>query len=261
MLTIFPHHFLLGQNQSQITNKINWLESASKLSPKPSLIQSAFILLPCLLVSSTALVPTGIQYLHIFIYLLPHSLFSLNNLLHSLFSPLPTTALSANNLKFLCYRGDTEGCSPHYYPPNLTWFITPLIESDQKPIESQSNICISPSSVWFNCRFCQSRFCCCLPEPCHSSLPRNLVSRFTVLQLLMTKRVPGSPSGAFNAKAFKVIQEYQAGICWNNGLYCMSLKQTMCILCQNTKRGVLLLSQTWNVWQKLPRTCRKMYSK
>lgn len=128
----------------------------------------------CLL--KTALIPTGILYLHIFIYLLPHSLFSLNNLLHSPLSPLPPTALSANKLKFVCHRGDTEGRCPS----NLTWFITPLIESDQKPIESQSNICISPSSVWFNCQCCQSRLCCYLPEPCHSSLPRNLVSRFTV---------------------------------------------------------------------------------
>jgi len=32
----------------------------------------------------------------------------------------------------------------------------------------------------------------------------------------MTKRLPGSPSGAFNAKAVKVIQQYKAGIGWNN---------------------------------------------
>ncbi len=132
---------------------------------------------PCLLIDLlTTLIPTGILYLHIFIYSLPHSFFSLNNLLHSPLSPLPPTALSVNKLKFVCHRGETEGCCPS----NLTWFITPLIESDQKPIESQRNICISPSSVWFNCQCCQSCFRCYLPEPCHSSLPCNLVSRFMV---------------------------------------------------------------------------------
>lgn len=177
----FPSSLSVGSNSKSDQNKITWLAAASELSPTPSLIQSAFTLLPlssCLL--KWVLIPTSILYLHIFVYLSTHSLFCLNNLLLSLLSPPPPTALSANNLKFVCQCGDTEGCSLSNTPPNLACFITPLIESDQKPIESQSNICISLSSVWFNCHCCQSCLCCCLPEPCHSSLPRNLVSRFTV---------------------------------------------------------------------------------
>lgn len=136
-----------------------------------------FTLLPCLSrLLQTALIPTAIC---ICIYSFTYS-FTLDFLWIIPFtpplSPLPPTALSVNKLKFVCHRGGAA----RRCPSNLTRFITPLIESDQKPIESQSNICISPSSVWFNCQCRGSRFYCRLPEPRHSSLPRNLVSRFTV---------------------------------------------------------------------------------
>lgn len=74
---------------------------------------SAFTLLPCLPVSS--------KYSHRhcisakFIYSLPHSLFYL---IQSTFSPLSPNALSANNLKFVCHCGDTEGHCPSYYFPS-----------------------------------------------------------------------------------------------------------------------------------------------
>lgn len=133
---------------------------------------SAFTLLPCLPVSSKHISA-------IFIYSLPHSLFYL---IQSTFSPLSPNALSANNLKFVCHCGERGTAHPITFIllPQVAWFITPHIESDQKPIEFQSNICISASSVWFNCQCCQSCLCCYLPEPCHSSMPCNLVSRFTV---------------------------------------------------------------------------------
>lgn len=171
-----PHHVLVGSKSKPDQNKINWLGSASDVSPTPALIQSAFHLASLPFPSPpNRTYSHRYLYLHIFIYLLLHSWFSLNNLLHPSLSPLPATALSVNKLKFVCHCGGTA----RRCPSNLTRFITPLIESDQKPIESQSNICISPSSVWFNCQCRGSRFYCRLPEPRHSSLPRNLVSRFT----------------------------------------------------------------------------------
>lgn len=180
-MAIFPSLRSLGSKSKSDQNKINWLAAAAALSPTPSLISFHLAALSFRLLQ-TDLTPTGIPYLHIFIYLLPHSLFYL---IHSPLSPLPPTALSANNLKLVCHCRDTEWHCLSYYPnpphlPNVACFITSLIGSDQNPIESRSNICISPSSVWFNCQCCQSCLRCYLPEPCHSSLPRNLVSRFTV---------------------------------------------------------------------------------
>lgn len=65
-------------------------------------------------------------------------------------SSQPPPALSVNRQKCVCRPGVGKECRQS----NLTWIIIPLIETDQKPIESQSNICISPSSVSFNCQCC-----------------------------------------------------------------------------------------------------------
>lgn len=226
MFVIYPLLLSPGSKSTSDQNKINstrgWIKTATYVIPDPISFHLAS-LSSCLL--QTALIPPGILYLHIFIYLLSHSSYSLNNPFHSPLSPSLPTALSTNNLKFVCHCGDTEVRCPFDYPthPHPTWYITPLTEFDQKPIESRQ-IFVFPPRLFDLTHCCQSRLCCCLPEPCHSSLPCNLVSRFTVLQLLMTKRVPGSPSGAFSAGLVKVIQEYKAGICHSNGLYWMSLK-------------------------------------
>lgn len=58
-------------------------------------------------------------------------------------------------------------------------FLAPFTQCDQKCFGFQSNNFISPSSVWVTCQFCRSRFSCCLPELCYSSLPSNLLPRFT----------------------------------------------------------------------------------
>lgn len=149
----------------------------------PSLIQSAFTLLPCLPVSSKqqsfplvfCICIYSFTYSLILYFLWIISFILLVLLYHPLHYLLITWNLFVT---LVIQRAAAHPITPP--PPNLTWFIIPLIESDQKPIESQSNICISPSSVWFNCQCCQSRLCRYLPEPCHSSLPCNLVSRFTV---------------------------------------------------------------------------------
>lgn len=108
----FPSSPSFGSKSKSDQNKINLLVAASKVSCYVILDQ----LSPCFHVFlSPPNTPTGIAYLHIFIYSLPHSLFYL---IQSAFSPLSPNALSANNLKFVCHCGDTEGHCPSYYFPS-----------------------------------------------------------------------------------------------------------------------------------------------
>lgn len=172
MLAVFLHYFLLGQNRSQIKTKSTdyWLHPNLHLHHPWSNQLS-----PCF---SGFLSPQNSTHSHwysvpAYIHLLTHSLLIFSQIISFilpslLYHPLHYLLITWNLfVTMVIQRGTARP-------------ITPLIESDQKPIESRSNICISPSSVWFNCQCCQSRLCCCLPEPCHSSLPRNVVSRFTV---------------------------------------------------------------------------------
>lgn len=108
-----PH--LFNRVKIQVRSKqLKRLVAASNVSPTPSLISFhlASLSSPHL---QTSLTPTGIPYQYSFTYF-PHSLFYL---IHSTLSPLLPTTLSANNLKFVCHRSDTEGNCPSYYLPPL----------------------------------------------------------------------------------------------------------------------------------------------
>lgn len=173
-----------------------------QLSPFPPLIQLAFTVPPC-----RNFWKSTYAYIHLFHFFIldsspsncPRSFFLLYHQGHYLFT-------GWNVLAALVVQRNAARPT----------FLTTFPECDQKLFGFQSNIFISPSSVWVTCRFCRPRFSLCLPELCHSSLPSNLLPRFTALQLLMTKWYPGSPSGAFCAKS-RLFGNIKQGFVWTMG--------------------------------------------
>lgn len=109
-LQFSPHHVLVGSKSKPDQNKINWLESASDVSPTSALIQSVFNLASLPFPSPpNSTYSHRYLYLHIFIYLLLHSWFSLNNLLHSpflLYHPLHYLLISWNLFVTVVVRRD-----------------------------------------------------------------------------------------------------------------------------------------------------------
>lgn len=168
----FPSSPSFGSKLKSDQNKINLLVAASKVSCYVILDQ----LSPCFHVFLSP-PNTYLQYSFIHSLTLYFISFSQPFLLYHLMHYL---LITWNLFVTVVIQRGTAHPITFILLPQVAWFITPHIESDQKPIEFQSNICISASSVWFNCQCCQSCLCCYLPEPCHSSMPCNLVSRFTV---------------------------------------------------------------------------------
>lgn len=144
--------------------KIKWLEAASQLPPIPPRIQSAFTLLPCCNCWK-CLFPLVWLCIHSFTSLL-HSWFSGNNCPHAF---------------FLLYH------PLHYLLTGWALFVAKMVQRNLNACYRVSSVAIRipeeyffpHSSVWFTWQFCRSCFSCCLPELGHSSLPSNLLSRFT----------------------------------------------------------------------------------
>lgn len=150
----FLYPVLVGQKSKLDQQKTKWLEAVLQLSPIPPLIQSAITLLLCR--NCWKLI-----CIHTFTLLL-HSFFLFYHPRHYLFT-------GWNVLAAIVVRRNAARPT----------FLTPFTKCDQKLFGFQFNIFISTSSVWVTCRFCWSSFSCCLPELCHSSLPNNLLPRFT----------------------------------------------------------------------------------
>lgn len=110
-----PQFISNGLKSKSDQNQIDWLMVASDMSAMPSLISFHLASLSSFTLQ-TSFIPTGIPYLYSF----THSSHSLFYLVQATLSPLPPTALSANNLKFVCHRHDTEEHCPSYYPSPST---------------------------------------------------------------------------------------------------------------------------------------------
>lgn len=95
-----------------------------------------------------------------------------------------------------------------------------VCQCDQKLFGFQSNIFISPSSVWVTCRFCRSCFSCCLSE----TLPQLTAQQSTSLIYCVTapndKVIPWIPKWCIWCQCSQGYSGiYKAGICLNNGLH------------------------------------------